>query len=411
MVFRCYTEKRSGFDGEAQGIAGRLRADLGLPALTGLRLFHRYDAQGVGEADWLTAQETVFSDLQTDWCYDQLPPIPGPHRWLLTEAVPGQFDQRADSAAQCLQVVAGGERPLVAYATAYALLGELTDADMERVRRYLINPVERREAARALPHTLAQEFPKAAPVKTVEGLRWAPSEGLEQILADYGLAMNLTDLLFLQSYFRDEEDRDPTVTELRVIDTYWSDHCRHTTFLTRIDKAEIADPAVQAAYAQYQAARAEVYGAKAETRPETLMDIATIGTKVLKQRGYLKNLDESEEVNACSIRVKVQVEGQEQDWLLLFKNETHNHPTEIEPFGGAGTCVGGCIRDPLSGRAYAYQAMRLTGAGDPRVSIADTLPGKLPQRQLTTTAAVGYSSYGNQVGVPSGLVHEFYHPG
>ena len=411
MVFRCYAEKRPGFDIEAQGVLRRLREDLGLSALTGVRIFHRYDAEGVSEAVWLTAQETVFSELQVDWCYDQLPPISGPHHWLLVEAQPGQFDQRASSAAQCLQVIGGGERPFVAYATAYAFQGNLTEADMARVRTHLINPVEAREASSVLPGTLDRQFPKAAPVATVEGFRWARAEGLEQILADYGLAMTLQDLTFLQTYFHDEENRDPTVTELRMVDTYWSDHCRHTTFFTHIDTAEIADETVQAAYAQYLAAREEVYGAKAATRPQTLMDIATIGAKVLKKRGGLTNLDESEEINACSIRVKAQIDGQVEDWILYFKNETHNHPTEIEPFGGAGTCVGGCIRDPLSGRAYVHQAMRVSGAGDPRVLIEDTIPGKLPQRKLTTTAATGNSAYGNQVGVPAGLGHELYHPG
>ena len=411
MVFRSFTEKRPGFDVEAQGLYRRLREDLGLETLTGLRLFHRYDVEGVSEDAWLAAQETVLSELQTDWCYDQLPPIAGPHHWLFVEALPGQFDQRADAAAQCIQVIAGGERPRVAYAAVYALEGSLTEAELERIRGYFINPVECREASVALPETLAQHFPKPAPVGVVEGLRWARQEGLEQILADYGLAMSLADLQFLQDYFRTEENRDPTVTELKVLDTYWSDHCRHTTFWTQIDQAEIQDEAVQAAYDQYLTARGEVYGAKAGERPQSLMDIATIGAKVLKKRGLLQNLDESEEVNACSIRVKAQIDGQEEDWILFFKNETHNHPTEIEPFGGAGTCVGGCIRDPLSGRAYVYQAMRVTGAGDPRTPLSETLPGKLPQRRLTTTAAAGNSAYGNEVGVPAGLVQELYHPG
>ncbi|MCL2843225.1 MAG: phosphoribosylformylglycinamidine synthase [Oscillospiraceae bacterium] len=411
MVFRCFTEKRPGFQVEATGLLRQLQEDLGIQTLTGLRLLHRYDTEGLTDATWVTAQSAVFAEPQVDICTPSLPHIDGSHRLLAVEALPGQYDQRADSAAQCIQILAGGQRPRVAYATIYVLLGTLCDADFAQITDYLINPVERRRASMDLPQTLAQSFPAPAPVGSVDGLIGATEEGLMRLQEYYGLAMDIDDLKFLQQYFAAEEGRDPTVTELRVIDTYWSDHCRHTTFGTHIDEANIADPSVQAAYNQYLAAREEVYGNRANTRPQTLMDMATIGAKTLKKRGLLSNLDESEEINACSIKVKAQVEGQTEDWLLLFKNETHNHPTEIEPFGGAATCIGGCIRDPLSGRAYVHQAMRVTGAGDPRVPLDQTIPGKLPQRKLTTTAAAGYSSYGNQIGLATGLVHELYHPG
>ena len=302
----------------------------------------------------------------------------------------------------------------------YVFFGMFTPDDRERLRNYLINLVETREAAAGKPGTLAVAYPSPPPVAAVEGLITADGERLRSLLDDYGLAMDMDDLRFMQTYFRDVERRDPTVTEMRLIDTYWSDHCRHTTFLTHLDRVDIEDDAAGAAYRRYLDLRREVYGAEAETRPRTLMDLATIGAKAFRKRGGLKSLDLSDEINACSIHVDAAVERTSdtgaacvvtEDWLLLFKNETHNHPTEIEPYGGAATCIGGAIRDPLSGRAYVYQAMRLTGAGDPRVPISETLPGKLPQRKLTVTAAQGYSSYGNQIGLATGLVHEVYHPG
>ena len=297
-------------------------------------------------------------------------------------------------------------------AKVYVLEGELSDADLDKIRGYLINPVEAREASMDKPETLHAVYEIPTEVASVEGFIHMDTAALDEMQKSLGLAMDLDDLTFLQTYFRDEEHRDPTITEVRMVDTYWSDHCRHTTFLTQIDNVTFEDPMVQEAYDRYMAARVEVYGEeKAAKRPVTLMDIATAAAKVLKKRGYLKNLDESEEINACSIKVTVQVDGKPEEWLLMFKNETHNHPTEIEPFGGAATCLGGAIRDPLSGRSYVYQAMRVTGAGDPTVPLSETLPHKLPQRKLCTTAAAGYSSYGNQIGLATGLVHEFYHPG
>ena len=314
--------------------------------------------------------------------------------------------------SQCIQLLSQGERPRIRTAKVYALYGMLTDADVEAVKRYVINPVESREASLAKPETLAEELAEPKRVASVEGFTAMDEAGLSALLSSMGLAMDIADLKALQDYFRETERRDPTVTELRVVDTYWSDHCRHTTFSTHLDEIRIDDDAVKGAYARYLAAREEVYGAeKAAQRPQTLMDIATIGTKTLKARGLLPELDESEEINACSIHVPAVVNGKEQDWLLMFKNETHNHPTEIEPFGGAATCIGGCIRDPLSGRAYVHQAMRVTGGGDPRKALAETLSGKLPQRKLAQTAAAGYSSYGNQIGLATGHVAELYHEG
>ncbi len=411
-VYRCFTEKKPGFDVEAQGVLRDLRGNLGVRSIDSLRLFSRYDVEGVSGEVYSQARGIVFSEPQVDECYDEaLPVFSGDHRILAVEALPGQYDQRADSCAQCIQMLTCMDRPVVRSAKVYVFFGALTDADMAKLRAYLINPVESCEAKLDKPDTLEMEYPVPQPVPVINGFIGADRERLTAMLSEYGLAMDLADLEFMKAYFRDEEKRDPTVTELRLIDTYWSDHCRHTTFGTHIDCVEISDSRVAAAYAKYLSARSEVYGSKAETRPQTLMDVATIGTKALRSRGLLKNIDVSEEINACSIHIDVNTENGPEDWLLMFKNETHNHPTEIEPFGGAATCIGGAIRDPLSGRAYVYQAMRVTGAGDPRVPIAETLPGKLPQRKLTVTAAQGYSSYGNQIGLATGLVHEVYHPG
>ncbi len=413
QVFRCYVEKRPGFDVEAAKTLRELRDQLGIAGLTGLRLFNRYDVEGVDEAVYQAAKPTVFSEPQCDHIYDErLPQLPEGTTLLAVEALPGQYDQRADSCAQCMMLLAGVAKPAVANARVYAMTGSLSQGDLDRIRGYLINPVECRQASMEKPHTLARGYDTPDHVAVLAGFTALDETGLEKMLGDYGLAMDLADLKFLQSYFRDEEGRDPTITEVRVVDTYWSDHCRHTTFSTHINSVEIMDQKVAESYRRYLDARVEVYGKeKASVRPQTLMDIATIGAKTLKKRGLLKNLDESEEINACSIRVKAVVDGQEEDWLLLFKNETHNHPTEIEPFGGAATCIGGCIRDPLSGRAYVYQAMRLTGCGDPRAPMGQTLEGKLPQRKLAQTAAAGYSSYGNQIGLATGLVDEVYHEG
>ena len=412
-VFRCFVEKKSGYDVEAEGLFHELRHTLGLTGLTGVRVLRRYDVEGVDEAVYAAARTTILSEPQVDKLWDEKMPAPrGEHTLLAVEALPGQYDQRADSCAQCIQMMTGGERPAVRAATVYVLQGTLTPEELDKARGYLINPVESREAALDKPETLRQSYPVPEDVPVLDGFAHMSEEELRQVLDTYGLAMDLADLKFFQQYMFEEELRDPTLTELRVVDTYWSDHCRHTTFSTHLDGAEIADGQVKAAYDRYLAARVEVYGQeKAAQRPQTLMDIATIGAKTLKKRGLLPELDESEEINACSIHVPAKVDGKKQDWLLMFKNETHNHPTEIEPFGGAATCIGGCIRDPLSGRVYVHQAMRLTGCGDPRTPVEQTLAGKLPQRKIAQTAAAGYSSYGNQIGLATGHVAELYHEG
>ncbi len=408
MVYRVYVEKKEGLRHEATGLLGELRSLLGLTVLENLRVLNRYDVELADDALFHRAVRTVFSEPQVDNTFDILPDGLA----FAVEPLPGQYDQRADSASQCIQLMTKGDRPAVRTAKVYLLEGDLTDTDVAAVKKFLINPVECREASLEKLDTLVAEYAVPQSVPTVEGFTAMDEQALKALLDEKGLAMDLDDLKFLQNYFRDEEGRDPTITEIRVVDTYWSDHCRHTTFSTHIDDVKIDDPAVQAAYQRYLDARVEVYGEeKAAKRPQTLMDIATIGAKVLKKRGELPELDESEEINACSIHVPANIDGKTEDWLLMFKNETHNHPTEIEPFGGAATCIGGCIRDPLSGRAYVHQAMRVTGAGDPRTPLDKTLPGKLPQRKICQTAAAGYSSYGNQIGLATGHVAELYHPG
>ena len=410
MVRRIYVEKKAPLRQEAAGLLNELRSLLGITALTGLRLVNRYDVEGLDEATFQRAVQTVFSEPQVDDATAALPA--GDYTAFAVESLPGQFDQRADSASQCIQLMTQGDRPAVRTAKVYLLSGEVTPADVEKIKHYVINPVEAREADMEPVETLKMEYEVPTSVETITGFIDLDEAGLAALLDKLGLAMDLDDLKFLQAHFRDDEHRDPTITEVRVVDTYWSDHCRHTTFSTHIDKVEILDEATKAAYERYLAAREEVYGKeKAAARPQTLMDIGTIGAKVLKKRGLLTNIDQSEEINACSIHVTATVDGEPQDWLLMFKNETHNHPTEIEPFGGAATCIGGCIRDPLSGRAYVYQAMRVTGCGDPRTPVSETIPGKLPQRKLAQTAAAGYSSYGNQIGLATGIVSEIYHPG
>ena len=410
MVYRIFVEKKEGLDNEARGLLAEARNLLGIEGLQNIRLFNRYDAENITEELFHYSVGTVFSEPQLDTATAEIQ-LPGAYVFAV-EALPGQFDQRADSAAQCIQIISQGDRPLIRTAKVYALYGNITEADIAAFKKHVINAVESREASLELPETLAVQYAAPQSVATVDGFIAMDEKALAELLDKLGLAMDLDDLKFLQNYFRTEEGRDPTITEIRVVDTYWSDHCRHTTFSTHIDNVRIDDPAVQAAYERYLAARVEVYGEeKAAVRPQTLMDIATIGAKTLKKRGMLPELDESEEINACSIHVTATVNGEDQDWLLMFKNETHNHPTEIEPFGGAATCIGGCIRDPLSGRAYVHQAMRVTGAGDPRKTLAETLPGKLPQRKICQTAAAGYSSYGNQIGLATGHVAEMYHEG
>ena len=350
---------------------------------------------------------TVFSEPQTDNAWAQMPEVAPGSQVFAVEFLPGQFDQRADSASECIQLISQGERPTVRSAKVYVLEGDLTPADVDAIKHYVINPVEAREASLEERKTLLQDYPTPEPVEQLEGFLDLTDEELAQFIADRGLAMDLADIKFCQSYFASEK-RVPTITEIRVIDTYWSDHCRHTTFGTALEHVQIDDKVVAAAFDRYLEMRHEL---GRDSKPVCLMDMGTIGAKYLKAKGVLKNLDESEEINACTVKVKVDVNGTDEDWLFLFKNETHNHPTEIEPFGGAATCIGGAIRDPLSGRSYVYQAMRVTGAADPTVPVSQTLEGKLPQRKLVTTAAAGYSSYGNQIGLATGQVSELYHPG
>ncbi|MCI5662453.1 MAG: phosphoribosylformylglycinamidine synthase [Clostridia bacterium] len=404
MVYRLYVEKKPGFDHEASALLGELKSFLEIPALTGVRVINRYDVENIDESVYQRAVQNVFSEPMMDETYEHLPAHDG--HILASEYLPGQFDQRADSAAQCIQLMAQCERPTVRTATVYLLSGELGENDLHRIRDYLINPVEKREASLDRVETLEMECEHPDSVATLSGFTALSDEELFDLIRKYGLAMDRADIAFCRDYFRSAH-RDPTITELRLLDTYWSDHCRHTTFLTELNDVQIEDPDVKAAYERYLAVREEIH----RTKPVALMDLATIGAKVLKARGVLTDLDESEEINACTSKFRAKIDGSEEDWLLLFKIETHNHPTEIEPFGGAATCIGGAVRDPLSGRSCVYQAMRVTGAADPTQPIENTLPNKLPQRRLVTTAAAGYSAYGNQLGLATGFVHEIYHPG
>ena len=406
MVFRVYVEKKPGFDVEAQQLAGELRTILGITALQSVRIVNRYDVEGISEELFHEATPTVFSEPQVDNVSNDLPDF-GNAAVFATEFLPGQFDQRADSASECIQLISQGERPTVRSAKVYALDGDLTDADVDAIKHYVINPVEAREASLDTKQTLKTAVPTPGKVEVIAGFNEMDAAAAQQFIDERGLAMDLADLEFCQQYFS-AEHREPTITEIKVIDTYWSDHCRHTTFGTELDEVTIDDATVKAAFERYLEIRHEL---GRDEKPVCLMDMGTIGAKWLKKNGILTGLDESEEINACTVKVKVDVNGENQDWLFLFKNETHNHPTEIEPFGGAATCIGGCIRDPLSGRSYVYQAMRVTGAADPTVPVSETLEGKLPQRKLVTTAAAGYSSYGNQIGLATGQVDEIYHPG
>ena len=406
MVFRVYVEKRSGFDIKAQHLNHELKEILGINSLRSTRIINRYDVEGISKELFNTAIKTVLSEPPVDNTYDYLPISTNEHVFAI-EFLPGQFDQRAQSASECIQMISQGECPKVKTAQILAFKGDLTKEDLDAIKHYVINPVEAREASLDEVSTLATEAIVPANVEVLDGFNDLDSIGLQKFIEDRALAMDLADAKFCQDYFKNE-NRNPTITEIKVIDTYWSDHCRHTTFGTHFKDVQIDDEQVKDAFNRYLKLREEL---NRTNKPICLMDMATIGAKYLKHTGKLKNLDESEEINACTVKVKVDVNGHDEDWLFLFKNETHNHPTEIEPFGGAATCIGGCIRDPLSGRSYVYQAMRVTGAADPRTPISETLEGKLSQRKIVTSAAAGYSSYGNQIGLATGEVHELYHPG
>ncbi len=405
MVYRVYVEKREGLAHEAEALHAEIRNFLHIEGVQKVRVINRYDVEGISEEMFKRAASFVLSEPQMDTLCD-FPVLREDEQCFVTEYLPGQYDQRADSAAQCIQLMSMEQRPKVKTAKMYVFAGSLSVEELDKIKKYVINPVESREADNQCFASLDMAYDLPKDVDLLQGFRSLDKQGLEDFLRSYGLAMDLEDLQFCQQYFI-EENRDPRITEIRMIDTYWSDHCRHTTFLTNIRSVSFADERAEKAWKRYLQTRDKLQRQK----PYSLMDIATVGAKSLYRDGKLAGLDISEEINACTVKIKVEVDGREEDWLLLFKNETHNHPTEIEPFGGAATCIGGAIRDPLSGRAYVYAAMRVTGAADPTGALSETIKGKLPQRKIVTTAAAGYSSYGNQIGLATGIVEELYHPG
>ena len=409
-IKRLFVEKKKGFDIEAGAMCRDLKENLGLNGLKAVRMINRYDVEGMTDAEIELTRDTVFAEPQVDTItFEEIEIAEG--KYFAMEYLPGQFDQRADSAAQCVQIMTGGDKPKVRTAKIVVLLGDITDEQLEAAAEYCINPVESRRASLDKPDSLDDGSADPDDVKMIDGFIDLDADGLKAMIAEMGLAMDFDDISFCQDYFKNTENRNPYVTEIRMIDTYWSDHCRHTTFSTILDDVKIEDKVIAEAYGEYMKSREYVYAGK-KMKNICLMDLATIAVKELKKRGVLTALDESEEINACSINVKVDMEdGTSEDWLVMFKNETHNHPTEIEPFGGAATCLGGAIRDPLSGRSYVYQAMRVTGSGDPRHTLAETMKGKLPQRKITVGAAQGYSSYGNQIGLATGQVNEVYDEG
>ena len=404
MVYRIFVEKKKELANEAKGLLKDINGLLQINSVEDVRVINRYDVDNIEKDLFDYAVGTVFSEPQLDIATNDINTDGA--TVFAVEFLPGQFDQRADSAAQCIQIISQKERPRVRTAKVYLLYGNVTEAELNEIKKYVINPVEAREATLEKPETLETKYDIPTTVETLDGFIELDRKGLEDFVSKYGLAMDADDIAFCQDYFK-SENRNPTITEIRMIDTYWSDHCRHTTFLTNIDDVKFEDELLQSTYNEYIETRKSL----GRTKPVCLMDIATLAVRQLKKDGKLEKLDESEEINACTVKIKVEVDGKEEDWLLLFKNETHNHPTEIEPFGGAATCIGGAIRDPLSGRSYVYAAMRVTGAANPLKSVAETMEGKLPQRKIVTTAADGYSSYGNQIGLATGIVDEIYHDG
>ena len=406
-VYRIYVEKKTEFNIEGRAVLDDLHTALRIESATDVRVINRYDAEEISEENFRRSIPTVFSEPPVDNTFYELPDFGSEKRVFAVEFLPGQFDQRADSAAQCIQMLCQGERPVVKYAKIYVLSGNISDEEFTRIKHYLINAVEARECGLEKYDTLKIKYDIPTEVVTLCGFLELDENGLADFVKKYGLAMDNDDIKFCQDYFK-SENKCPTITEIRMIDTYWSDHCRHTTFGTVIDSAQIDAPYISDTYKEYKIHREELGRGN---KPVCLMDIATLAAKKLKKDGLLPDLDESEEINACSVKITVDNNGKDEQWLLMFKNETHNHPTEIEPFGGAATCLGGAIRDPLSGRSFVYQAMRVTGASDPLLPVDKTIPGKLPPRKITTTAAAGYSSYGNQIGLATGHVAEIYHPG
>ncbi|MBQ2798763.1 MAG: phosphoribosylformylglycinamidine synthase, partial [Ruminiclostridium sp.] len=406
-VYRIYVEKKPQFAVDGKAVLSDLQTALQIEGIEDVRIVNRYDAEGITKENFEKATPTVFSEPPVDDVYYTLPEVGENERMFATEFLPGQFDQRADSAAQCIQMLCQGDRPTVKYAKIYILKGKITDEDFAKIKHFLINAVEARECGFEQYETLEVKYDIPSEVATLDGFIKYDQAQLDEFIKKYGLAMDSGDIKCCQDYFITEQ-RDPTLTEIRMLDTYWSDHCRHTTFGTIIDNAVIDAPYIADTYKEYKLHKEELgRGAK----PICLMDIATAAVRKLKADNLLPDLDESEEINACSVKITVDVDGKDEEWLLMFKNETHNHPTEIEPFGGAATCLGGAIRDPLSGRSYVYQAMRVTGASEPLLPVNETIEGKLPPRKITTTAAAGYSSYGNQIGLATGHVAEIYDKG
>ena len=409
-VKRIYVKKKEGFNVEAKGLLADLKENLQMENLENVQIYNRYDVSGISDEVFETAKNTIFSEPQVDEWFTEDIPFEKDDIVFGIESLPGQFDQRAHSLSECLQIIAEGVKPISKSAKIYILSGDLSEEDVNKIKKYLINPVDSRECTLEKLETLEETADEPADVAICEGFINMTDEDSEKFYNKYGFAMDLADLKFCQDYFKNVEKRDPTITEMKMIDTYWSDHCRHTTFLTKLEILDIKWDLLQKVYDEYIKSREFVYENK-KAKDICLMDMATVAVKELKKKGILKDLDESEEINACSIKAEIMVDGKPEEYLIMFKNETHNHPTEIEPFGGASTCLGGAIRDPLSGRVYVYQAMRVTGCADPRTAVKDTMPNKLPQRKLTNEAARGYSSYGNQIGLATGQVAEIYDEG
>ena len=411
-IKRIFVEKKKGCDIEASQLFTDIKENFEMDSLEGLRILYRYDVEDISDEAFAVAEKTIFSEPPVDNVYIESFVAAEDEVIFGMEYLPGQYDQRADSAMQCIQIISGDDKAVVTAAKIYVLKGRLSIEDIEKIKNYCINPVDSREAAMEKPETLKMNLNIPETVETLTGFIDKSEGELLNLRLEMGLAMSDADIIFCQKYFRDIEKRDPSITEIRVIDTYWSDHCRHTTFATNITDVKFENGkyknVIEDAYKLYLDLKKEM---GRENKPQCLMDIATMGMRALKAQGKLDNFDESEEINACSIVVPVDIDGRTEDYLIMFRNETHNHPTEIEPFGGAATCIGGCIRDPLSGRSYVYQAMRVTGAGDPTVPVQDTIPGKLPQSKLVRSAAHGYSSYGNQIGLATGQVAEIYDEG
>ncbi len=413
-VKRLFVEKKQPYDVEAQGLLSDLKGTLGINGLESVKIVNRYDIEGISDNEYMMARNTIFSEPPVDFAYDEEYKIAEGSKAFAVEYLPGQYDQRADSAAQCIQLLTQGERPEIKAARVIVLEGLISEDEFSAVKKYYINPVESKEAKLEKPNTLKTEVEQPEDVATIEGFIAMKEEQLLELLKKMGFAMSFDDIVFCQEYFKSTEKRNPSVTEMRMIDTYWSDHCRHTTFLTCIDSVKFEEgkysDIIKDTFNDYKATREDIYRGR-DDKDVCLMDVALLAMKALKKQGKLEDLDLSDEINACSIVVNADINGKNEEWLVMFKNETHNHPTEIEPFGGAATCLGGAIRDPLSGRVYVYQAMRVTGSGDPRTKLEDTIPGKLPQKKITTGAAAGYSSYGNQIGLATGQVAEIYNEG